>query len=457
MSSVQPQHGWLGETFNYTHDSAQLPYRDVYGASQSYVQTQSRTNSRPRVNMACKHCRQSVAMDLVADAFTPLSTGVDLVREQKSSLRRWKTKVTAEENAVLRDKKRQSKLRKNAEQEAARTNFHQHDTFPAYHPYRSAIVASRNTFGSDDRVGLQPPPLPHVGGSTSSLVPPYLYDGKYSSTSTVGVGLFDVGAGLNGSRRPSIKGLLAGRTVSSGVACAPKQSLEGYTRSSEPQSCYDAVIDSLSDPNFSTSLNINTAPTTTTTAFATLTFSDANSFRPDETDIGVRYAQRYIGAAAFIPQSEYEVASPIYPECFDRERSSISTISGSPSVASPSYIASLPALECRPSSSVSGASASPTSIHPETTPQHDDASHWPGHQPIPSSGYAQNPLNYHRAYEQARVENPYHEHTFPSSGGDSSSASVNPWTKHVPMGAATHLAVGNKAWDSVVSLYSTTI
>ena len=58
MSSLQPQQGWMGETFNYAYDHTQLPYRDMYGASTSHIQPHSRTVSRPRVNMACKHCRQ---------------------------------------------------------------------------------------------------------------------------------------------------------------------------------------------------------------------------------------------------------------------------------------------------------------------------------------------------------------------------------------------------------------
>lgn len=395
-------------------------------------------------------------------------------------------KVTAEENAVLRDKKRQSKARKNAEQEAARANFHKHDTFPAYHPYRSnGSVASahhRNSVGdSDDRNSLHAPPLPHVAtaapssssaavSSSSSVLQPYLYDARYQSGTAAATALFDIGAGLSGSRRPSLTNTRSGPA---GYAYPRKQSIDGYARAAEPRSRYDALIPS-NDASWGAGLSVVTPPAPVLPASTLEAFpsAHAHTFRTHTAttgatdDTGDRY--RYVGAAAFAPQpstAEYELGSPTY-NCtqggyFDRERSSAwepntcTLGSVSPSVASPSYLPPMPALERAPSSSGSGASASPVSHSAETTPpHHDDAALWNVSTPLPpaSVGYAAG----HHAFgyrqdadtgEVAKVNEP-----FGGSVDGSPNTSVESWASHVPL-----TAPAGKSWDGVVTLYSATM
>ncbi|PWY98860.1 hypothetical protein BCV70DRAFT_218365 [Testicularia cyperi] len=130
MSSLQPPQGWLVDVISQSYPPMSHTYRDVYADHTAYQPEASRNASRPRVTMACKHCRQR-------------KVRCDGVRPECGLCKRLGkpcnyVKVTAEENSVLRDKKRAAKARKAAQMEAARTAFHQHDTFPAYHPYRAA-------------------------------------------------------------------------------------------------------------------------------------------------------------------------------------------------------------------------------------------------------------------------------------------------------------------------------
>ncbi|SPO32391.1 uncharacterized protein UTRI_02948 [Ustilago trichophora] len=535
MSSIQPyQGGWMGEAFSYTYDHGQLPYRtDMYGASTSYVQPHSRTISRPRVNMACKHCRQrKVRCDgkkPKCSLCTRLNRPCDYV------------KVTAEENAVLRDKKRQSKARKNAEQEAARVNFHKHDTFPAYHPYHTSTTsttsAHRNSFSATDDntnnrvvggIGLLAPPLPPQAsasaGSASSVLQPYTgYDGRYatssSSTAASANALFDVGAGLSGSRRPSLTSSAVARNMTNGGSYAypRKQSLEGYTRAAEPRSRYDTFIGGGNNNNNTSSFSsaestsFNAAndvglsmvtPTTTTSipleSAHVFPSAQSHTFRtPEPSDKPYRY---YLGgASAFVPHpcssscESYEQPSPTYPAYqpgnnsnnvggyFDypggaRERSAtppyeinpnLHSVSVSPSsVASPtSYLNTMPGLERAPSSTGSGASASPASHNTGGMSPgiHDEASLWSstgGHVTAAvgsggmqngAGGYVQNhSFGYrHQGYHEDAVRSA--DQSFVSSApGDDANTSVESWTHAVPLSAGAT----TKTWDPVVALYS---
>ncbi|SNX82117.1 uncharacterized protein MEPE_00823 [Melanopsichium pennsylvanicum] len=478
----QPQHGWPGESFSYTYDDGHhhSAYRDTNGASTSYLEPNSRALSRPRVNMACKHCRQRKVR---CDGKKPkcgLCTRLDRPCDY--------VKVTAAENAILRDKKRQSKQRKNAEQEAARTSLCKHDTIPAYHPYRSNDASvNRNSFSSslsvpnDARVGLQAPPLPQVTASSSSVLQPYLYDNRYpsTSTSTAASSLFDVGTSLNGSRRMCLTTLTAGvRSLpTNGTYTYPrKQSMEDHTRAAEPRCRQNGAIGTMSGTNgsgesdlnlVSTASAINTA-TPTQNGFAIPSLASSNSFRAEIEDN--RYP-RYMGAASFIPhpQSEYEMASPTYHlsqssntrdfeddhqrqqqqqhhhhhhsryqhgyshTCTATHREG----SVSPSLASPSYLAAMPALERAASSAGSGVSASPASHDIETSAQqqHDDSSLWSGnglsrvnvHEDVAQQFvYRHQMEEVHGAHQRV-----YEEHELNSSSGMRGIGMVDSWVNHV--------------------------
>nr|CDI55413.1 c6 transcription factor [Melanopsichium pennsylvanicum 4] len=414
----QPQHGWPGESFSYTYDDGHhhSAYRDTNGASTSYLEPNSRALSRPRVNMACKHCRQRKVR---CDGKKPkcgLCTRLDRPCDY--------VKVTAAENAILRDKKRQSKQRKNAEQEAARTSLCKHDTIPAYHPYRSNDASvNRNSFSSslsvpnDARVGLQAPPLPQVTASSSSVLQPYLYDNRYpsTSTSTAASSLFDVGTSLNGSRRMCLTTLTAGvRSLpTNGTYTYPrKQSMEDHTRAAEPRCRQNGAIGTMSGTNgsgesdlnlVSTASAINTA-TPTQNGFAIPSLASSNSFRAEIED------NRY----------------PRYMEG-----------SVSPSLASPSYLAAMPALERAASSAGSGVSASPASHDIETSAQqqHDDSSLWSGnglsrvnvHEDVAQQFvYRHQMEEVHGAHQRV-----YEEHELNSSSGMRGIGMVDSWVNHV--------------------------
>lgn len=302
-------------------------------------------------------------------------------------------RVTPAENAVLRERKRRSKQRRSAEQEAARDTFHTHDLFPAFQPYRNSNgvgAAHRNSFGAagasiphpEDRSGgSQAPPLPQVL-SGSSGVQPHLYDGRYiSSGVSAPTGLFDVGAGLAG-RRPSLTtSFSAPARPSINVYQPRKQSLleTSYQRGHE-QNALGLNVAAATAPMAATSpIESQTWLGPTSTSYA--------SFRPAAPQAQVQ--TRYMGA--FIPSSDsYELPSPTYSSStyLGNESNSAGSTNGSGSgggdyfraadpsstlgVSSPTYTAIMPALVRAPSSTGSGASA----FSPETSPQHDDASLW---------------------------------------------------------------------------------
>lgn len=242
--------------------------------------------------------------------------------------------MTPEQNAILREKKRQSKQRKNAEQEAARANLHTHDTFPAYHPYRNVGLATQSgayrngSFASsivedinNQRVSsgvvgmpnapalpqtssvLQPYQLPQQQQSSGSGT--YFYDGRYqaapsTSTSTAANALFDVGAGLNSApRRPSVMAPYTRKQSFEATAVTTTTTADGWSRASEPRSSFSSSSSSTSSYRYDTiptstagGLNIltpnpNPLPSiSASTSYYTTTF-------PPETE-----PQRYMSAFA---------------------------------------------------------------------------------------------------------------------------------------------------------------
>lgn len=336
---------------------------------------------------------------------------------------------------MLRDKKRKSKIRKNAEQEAARANLHKHDTFPVYHPYRStATGAHRNSFGSDaarageDRKGLLAPPLPQVVGtstsSSSSTIAgqqqPYLYDGRVHVAS---LAMHGVGAGQDRFTRLSPPTSAAARRIASSSYNYPRERSSeavAYARTStEPRSRYDGLLSnnannasgSSSNPaTVMASAGLNLVPTMSTQELDSYAFSTAmtnyGSFRalsptePDTMRNHTTASQRHLGTTG-----GYEpLASPtshLAPQHRQhRERSEFrnlepdanpnttlalglggyepTNLSVSPSVASPGYATSMPALvgSRAPSSTCSRASASPVSPKQHHPHQLDDGTLW---------------------------------------------------------------------------------
>ncbi|KAJ1019964.1 hypothetical protein NDA16_004245 [Ustilago loliicola] len=334
-------------------------------------------------------------------------------------------KVTAEQNAILREKKRRSKQRKNAEQEAARANFHEHDTFLAYHPYRNTDVPAQpgsfwnGSFASsviDDinsqRVGAgrggmpNAPALPQT--SVLQLYQPQqqssaacFYDGRYQagqSTSTGANALFDVGAGLNGaSRRPSVMTPYAARKQSLEATSVTTAAASAWSRASEPR-C--SVSSSTSSYRYDTMLS---DATTTSGGLNILTPTPNTSYYTNQATFRTEpEPQRYMSAFAPQPCFENQTSPPLPTPAptqltggyFDHNRNgegfrpssssplettnqhySQQSLSPNSTVASPCYLATLPSLERAPSSTDSRSAASP-----ETCPQHTEDNHavWGG-------------------------------------------------------------------------------
>ncbi len=413
MSSLPTHNGWLGDTFSYAYDHAQFAPRDVYGASTSHSHPhshsqpppQSRSVSRPRVNMACKHCRQRCV-------FSParrhgcmhfILTQIDIFganrkvrcdgQKPKCSLcTRLKrpcdyVKVTEEENAVLRDKKRRSKQRKTAEQEAARANLNNHDAFPAYHPYRGVPAAAHagSSFdaevprSNEQRIGLHAPPLPAVSTAGFATTQPFAYDTRYPSTSTAANALFDVGAGLTGSRRQSTTTLMGARAYSR----KPDYARAGEPR---PRAC-EPVVGALAETSsFAGGLGLSMmhgqtgGPAFDTHDYMAVASGPAGygSFRAfaNEANAAERLAPRY--SAPFGAQPD-AVASPYTPQPGELRATPApfeSAVSVSPTAGSPTFGVAVPPLERASSSAGSGASASPASHGPEATPHQELASLW---------------------------------------------------------------------------------
>lgn len=412
MSSLPTHNGWLGDTFSYAYDHAQFAPRDVYGASTSHSHPhshsqpppQSRSVSRPRVNMACKHCRQRCV-------FLParrhgcmhfILTQIDIFganrkvrcdgQKPKCSLcTRLKrpcdyVKVTEEENAVLRDKKRRSKQRKTAEQEAARANLNNHDAFPAYHPYRGVPTAAHAGSidaevprSNEQRIGLHAPPLPAVSTAGFATTQPFAYDTRYPSTSTAANALFDVGAGLTGSRRQSTTTLMGARAYSR----KPDYARAGEPR---PRAC-EPVVGALAETSsFAGGLGLSMmhgqtgGPAFDTHDYMAVASGPAGygSFRAfaNEANAAERLAPRY--SAPFGAQLD-AVASPYTPQPGELRATPApfeSAVSVSPTAGSPTFGVAVPPLERASSSAGSGASASPASHGPEATPHQELASLW---------------------------------------------------------------------------------
>lgn len=243
-------HQAYGQVYDNAHDCAyehtHFSYTDVNGATTSYIQPHSRALLRPRVGMACQHCRHRKVR---CDGQKP-SCGLCTRLKRPCEY----VKVTEEENAVLREKKRVSKLRRTAEQEKARSNFHKTDTFPVYHPYRCPNSAAAVNIGSTSRssvveegggndrtvmLAASALPLPQVGCDTTSasVMQPYVYGGTSggmgASGSGVGTfGYFDIGAG-GGSRRASVSAAAgSARVPGAGYTYPRKPSFEASTHTS---------------------------------------------------------------------------------------------------------------------------------------------------------------------------------------------------------------------------------
>ncbi|TKY85977.1 hypothetical protein EX895_004802 [Sporisorium graminicola] len=302
--------------YEQTHFSSPV----LNGTSTSYIQPYSRAVSRSRVAMACTHCRHRKAR---CDGIKPsCSLCVHLERPCKY------VKVSVEENARLREKKRATKLRRSVEC----AKFHENDLFNVYPPYRhpdanaptatatATVPKITSTMPShrsasmeqeEDRMSMlaaSAPPLPQVGvcaAPDASVMQTYVYGG--GDNGIVGDQAdkcFDIG-GLGGSRRASPNSAIGPpRGVSgAGYTYPRKPSMEDATRPFESRFRYDIVEAMPSSDAWTGFTDINAGSSTLTMPTHTVDSTTAAfplqpALRPTTVTATDAYQHRYTATSA---------------------------------------------------------------------------------------------------------------------------------------------------------------
>ncbi|KAJ1603453.1 hypothetical protein NDA14_006796 [Ustilago hordei] len=336
MPSFPQQYDYVDSgRFHYGYDREEYPHyeqqHDNGGVMSPCVQPHSRTISRPRVGMACEHCRKS--RKVRCDGKQP-SCGLCSRLAHVTCVY---VKVTPEQNAS--------------------------GTYRSGAGFSSSVIDDINTQRASGIPNA--PALPQTGTVLQSNQPQqpssgYFYDGRYQAapgTSTGANAIFNVGAGIKGSsRRPSVM-----------APYARKQSFEAAS-----------VI---TTAGVAGGLNILTPHLNTNTT----SYYTNSTFRTPITE-----PQPERSMSAFTPPPclvEYQTSSPIHTPTATptRPQSALlahhqqQCLSCSPTTTatSPSYLTNLPSLERAPSRTDSCSVASP-----ETSPHHaeDSATVWGGEQ-----------------------------------------------------------------------------